>query len=79
MSAKILIKKEDLIKGAIKIIRSKGHEELSARNLARVCNCSNNPICIAPFFAKIQLILPKEKAFFFSRKEGFIILSRPLI
>lgn len=44
MSAKILIKKEDLIKGAIKIIRSKGHEELSARNLARVCNCSTQPI-----------------------------------
>ena len=27
------IKKEDLIKGAIKIIRTKGIEELSARNL----------------------------------------------
>lgn len=44
MSAKILIKKEDLIKGAIKIIRSKGDNELSARNLARACNCSTQPI-----------------------------------
>ena len=44
MSAKILIKKEDLIKGTIKIIRSKGIEELSARNLAKVCNCSTQPI-----------------------------------
>lgn len=44
MSAKILIKKEDLIKGAIKIIRSKGDNELSARNLAKACNCSTQPI-----------------------------------
>ena len=38
------IKKEDLIKGAIKIIRTKGIEELSARNLAKVCECSTQPI-----------------------------------
>lgn len=44
MSAKVLIKKEDLIKGAIKIIRDKGDNELSARNLARTCNCSTQPI-----------------------------------
>lgn len=44
MSAKILIKKEDLIKGAIKIIRDKGESELSARNLAKTCNCSTQPI-----------------------------------
>lgn len=44
MSAKTLIKKEDLIKGAIKIIRNKGENELSARNLAKTCNCSTQPI-----------------------------------
>ena len=44
MSAKTLIKKEDLIKGAIKIIRDKGDLELSARNLAKACNCSTQPI-----------------------------------
>ena len=44
MSAKVLIKKEYLIKGAIKIIRDKGDNELSARNLARTCNCSTQPI-----------------------------------
>lgn len=44
MSATIKIKKEDLVKGAIKIIRDKGIEELSARNLARVCECSTQPI-----------------------------------
>jgi len=38
------IKKEDLIKGAIKIIRNKGIEELSARNLAKMCECSTQPI-----------------------------------
>lgn len=44
MSAKVLIKKEDLIKGAVKIIRNEGIEELSARNLAHACNCSTQPI-----------------------------------
>lgn len=44
MSAVTKIKKEDLIKGAIKIIRNKGMEELSARNLARICECSTQPI-----------------------------------
>lgn len=44
MSATQKIKKEDLIKGSIKIIRNKGIEELSARNLARICNCSTQPI-----------------------------------
>lgn len=44
MSARATIKKEDLIKGSIKIIRNKGIEELSARNLAKVCNCSTQPI-----------------------------------
>jgi len=44
MSAKILIKKEDLIKGTIKIIRKNGEKDLSARNLAKVCNCSTQPI-----------------------------------
>ncbi len=38
------IKKEDLIKGSIKIIRNKGIEELSARNLAKICECSTQPI-----------------------------------
>ena len=42
MSAKI--KKEDLIKGSIKIIRNKGIESLSARNLAKICECSTQPI-----------------------------------
>ena len=42
MSARI--KKEDLIKGAIKIIRSKGDNELSARNLAKICECSTQPL-----------------------------------
>ncbi len=42
MNAKI--KKEDLIKGAINIIRTKGLEELSARNLAREVGCSTQPI-----------------------------------
>ncbi len=44
MSAVTKIKKEDLVKGAIKIIRTKGIEELSARNLAKVANCSTQPI-----------------------------------
>ena len=44
MSAVTKIKKEDLLKGAIKIIRTKGVEELSARNLAKVCECSTQPI-----------------------------------
>ena len=44
MSAVTKIKKEDLIKGAIKIIRSKGDNELSARNLAKVVGCSTQPI-----------------------------------
>ena len=38
------MKKEDLIKGAVKIIRTKGIEELSARNLAKICECSTQPI-----------------------------------
>lgn len=38
------IKKEDLVKGAIKVIRTKGIEELSARNLAKICECSTQPI-----------------------------------
>ena len=44
MCAKVLIKKEDLIKGTIKIIRSEGIEALSARTLAKTCNCSTQPI-----------------------------------
>lgn len=44
MSAVTKIKKEDLLKGAIKIIRTKGIEELSARNLAKTCECSTQPI-----------------------------------
>ena len=44
MSAVVKIKKEDLIKGAIKIIRDKGEYELSARNLAKVVGCSTQPI-----------------------------------
>lgn len=40
----VRIKKEDLVKGAIKIIRSKGDNELSARNLAKICECSTQPI-----------------------------------
>lgn len=44
MSVKVKIQKEDLIKGAIKIIRSKGIEELSARNLAKIVGCSTQPI-----------------------------------
>ena len=44
MGARITIKKEDLIKGSIKIIREKGIEELSARNLAKICECSTQPI-----------------------------------
>jgi len=44
MSGKVTIKKEDLIKGSIKIIRDRGIEELSARNLAKVSGCSTQPI-----------------------------------
>ena len=44
MSAVVKIKKEDLIKGSIKIIRDKGEHELSARNLAKVVGCSTQPI-----------------------------------
>ena len=40
MCAKILIRKEDLIKGSIKLIRGDGIEALSARSLAKICNCS---------------------------------------
>lgn len=44
MSAVVKIKKEDLVKGAIKIIRDQGEYELSARNLAKVVGCSTQPI-----------------------------------
>ena len=44
MSATIKIKQEDLVKGAIKIIRDKGESDLSARNLAKVVGCSTQPI-----------------------------------
>ena len=44
MSTKIKIQKEDLIKGAVKIIRTKGIEDLSARNLAKFVGCSTQPI-----------------------------------
>ena len=44
MSTKIKVQKEDLIKGAVKIIRNKGIEELSARNLAKIVGCSTQPI-----------------------------------
>ena len=43
MSA-VKIKKEDLIKGSIKIIRDEGDSNLSARNLAKVVDCSTQPI-----------------------------------
>ena len=43
MSA-VKIKKEDLIKGSIKIIRAEGDSNLSARNLAKVVGCSTQPI-----------------------------------
>ncbi len=43
MSA-VKIKKEDLIKGSIKIIRDEGDSNLSARNLAKVVGCSTQPI-----------------------------------
>lgn len=43
MSA-VKIKKEDLIKGSIKIIRDDGDSNLSARNLAKVVGCSTQPI-----------------------------------
>ncbi len=44
MSAIAIIKKEDLIKGSIKIIRTKGVENLSARHLAQTVGCSTQPI-----------------------------------
>ena len=44
MSAVVKIKKEDLVKGAVKIIRDSGEYELSARNLAKVVGCSTQPI-----------------------------------
>ena len=44
MSTKAKIQKEELIKGAVKIIRNKGVESLSARNLAKVVGCSTQPI-----------------------------------
>lgn len=40
----VKIKKEDLIKGSIKIIRDEGDSNLSARNLAKVVGCSTQPI-----------------------------------
>lgn len=43
MSA-VKIKKEDLIKGSIKIIRDEGDSKLSARNLAKIVDCSTQPI-----------------------------------
>ena len=43
MSA-VKIKKEDLIKGSIKIIRDEGDSKLSARNIAKVVDCSTQPI-----------------------------------
>lgn len=44
MSAKTKIQKEELVKGAVKIIRNKGIEYLSARNLANAVGCSTQPI-----------------------------------
>lgn len=44
MSVKVKIQKEDLLKGAIKIIRNNGVEALSARNLAKEVGCSTQPI-----------------------------------
>lgn len=44
MSAQTKIKKEDLVKGAVKLIRDKGENELSARNLAKTVGCSTQPI-----------------------------------
>ena len=44
MSTKVKIQKEGLLKGALKIIRNQGIEELSARNLAKVVGCSTQPI-----------------------------------
>lgn len=36
--------KEDIIEGAIRLIREKGHEFLTARNLAAFLGCSTQPI-----------------------------------
>ena len=44
MSAITKIKKEDLVKGAVKLIRDSGENELSARNLAKTVGCSTQPI-----------------------------------
>ena len=44
MCAVVKIKKEDLVKGAVKIIRENGELELSARNLAKKAGCSTQPI-----------------------------------
>ena len=44
MSVAAKIKKEDLIKGTVKIIRENGINEVSARNLAKAVGCSTQPI-----------------------------------
>ena len=40
----VRIKKEDIIKGTIKFIKTYGIEELSARNLAKSIECSTQPL-----------------------------------
>ena len=40
----VRIKKEDIIKGTIKFIKTNGIEELSARNLAKSIKCSTQPL-----------------------------------
>ena len=60
MSAKATIKKEDLIKGSIKIIRNKGIEELSARNLATVDTTLTNTINTYDILKYDTLVLTQD-------------------
>ncbi len=44
MPPKVKITKEDIVKVAVEIVREHGSEALNARNIAKVLNCSTQPI-----------------------------------
>lgn len=44
MSRKTVIFKKDIIKAAVELVRSNGHESLNARALAKALGCSTQPI-----------------------------------
>lgn len=47
MSAKKLIKKEDIINAAFEMVRESGMDSLNMRSLAKRCNCSTQPIYLS--------------------------------